>query len=253
MDPHLRGGDVNIMSVLIKICGISDSETLAHAVGAGANFVGFVHFKKSPRHVEISTLISLIKVTPAQSKSVAVLVNPTDELLDKLFANARPDYVQLHGDESTERVLEIKTKYNTKIIKAIAVSNAEDVASAHAFEGIADIILFDAKAPKDSDNAGGFGVSFDWNLLSSSPHRGEVGRGVLLDSASPSPLPNPPPQGEGGFWMLSGGLTPENVAQALAITNAPMVDVSSHVETPPGSGKKNPQKISEFIKASQGR
>lgn len=211
-----------MQSPLIKICGISDAEILAHTIAAGADFVGFVHFEKSPRHVPLESLASLVNAASKNAQSVVVLVNPTNELLDSIFAKSPPDYLQLHGDESPEHVAEVKKKYGAKIIKAIAVSTADDVSRASAYENVADIILFDAKAPKHAENAGGFGVSFDWQALSG------------YENKKP--------------WMLSGGLSHENIAQAIAMTHAPMVDVSSHVETPVGSGKKDIEKIRAFIR-----
>jgi phosphoribosylanthranilate isomerase len=208
---------------LIKICGISDLETLEFIARQQADFVGFVHFQKSPRHVDVAALSQLINATPSSIKSVVVLVNPEDILLEEIFARATPDYIQLHGNESHARVLEIRNKYAVKIIKAIGVSDARDVASADAFASNADIILFDAKPPKDASNAGGLGVCFNWDILSSS---------FLSDKDN---------------WMLSGGLSVDNVEAAIAATNAPMIDASSHLETPVGSGKKDLKKVSDFI------
>lgn len=231
---------LSMSASLVKICGISDHATLQHAVKAGADFVGFVHFRKSPRHVDILMLSSLIKATPSNVRSVVVMVNPDDALLDEIIANAKPDYFQLHGNESPDRVREMKIKFQMNVIKALTVSDKKDVVAAEDYKDAADIILFDAKPPEGAENAGGFGVNFDWNLLVPSP----VEKGSLGRTGPTSPL-----QGEKIRWMLSGGLSSENVAQAMAITHAPMVDVSSHIETPPGSGKKDLDKITRFIEA----
>lgn len=214
-------------SPLVKICGISDVQTLQAAIAAGADFVGFVHFEKSPRHVDVQTLETLVKFVRddgRQTESVVVLVNPDDSLLQTICENQKPDYLQLHGSETPERAAAIKQAFGVKIIKALSVSTAADISQAEAFRDIADIICFDAKAPKDSDNVGGFGISFDWALLHARTSLPET-------------------------WMLSGGLSTANVAEALQQTHAPIVDVSSHVETPVGSGKKDVSKISAFIRA----
>ncbi len=208
---------------LIKICGIRELSTLSVALESGADFIGLVHFPKSPRHLNVHELASLIPHIKSPAQSVIVCVDPTDAMLDELFSLSTPDYIQLHGHEAPERVLELKTKYGAKIIKAIGVQNAADISQAQLYAAIADIILFDAKPAKNADNAGGLGISFDWKLL---------------DEWSKAPTVP---------WMLSGGLSVDNVAAALTITGAPMVDASSHLEEPVGSGKKSADKIRGFI------
>jgi phosphoribosylanthranilate isomerase len=193
--------------VRVKICGLSTAESLATAIDAGANFVGFVFYAKSPRNVSLPQAAQLAELARGRAKIVALIVDASDANILAITSAVKPDYFQAHGSETSGRVMEITRLASTPVIKAIKVANGNDIASAAGFEGKAAFILFDAKAPASFANAlpGGNGISFDWALVA----------------------------GTNGF-MLSGGLTPENVAEAIAVTGAPMVDVSSGVESAPG-------------------
>jgi len=208
----------------VKICGLSEEATLHAAVDAGAALVGFVHFLKSPRHVSLARAAKLTSLLPPSVLSVLVLVDPDDELLDEITATAPMDYLQLHGNETPARLADIRKRYTQqKIIKAIALTTPADLRLARAYEHFADMLLFDAKAPVESSIPGGNGITFDWTLL----------------AGFQSPLP----------WLLSGGLTPENVAEAIKQSGAKMVDVSSGVEQKPGV--KDAGKINAFIEAAR--
>jgi phosphoribosylanthranilate isomerase len=210
-----------MLRIDIKICGLSTPETLDAALAAGATHVGFVHFSRSPRHVEVDRLAQLAARTPDGVRRVAVLVNPEDGMLEALRAT-RIDTVQLHGQESPERMTAIRARFPALVQwKAVSVKTRADIAAAAAWNDVADRILFDAKTPANADLPGGMGLRFDWTLL-----RGYHARGP---------------------WGLSGGLDPANVAGAIRITDAPLVDVSSGVESAPGI--KDVDKIAAFCKA----
>jgi phosphoribosylanthranilate isomerase len=209
----------------VKICGLSEPMTMKAALDAGADLVGLVFFAKSPRNVNVEQAAALAKMAKGKAAVVALVVDADDKLLELITKRVRPDYFQAHGNETPNRVLEIAKLTGVKVIKAIAVRDAPDVAMAKSYYGKADLILFDAKAPETLKDAlpGGNGISFDWALLSDIK----------------------------GRFMLSGGLNPENVAEAIAITGAPIVDVSSGVETAPGN--KDSTLIRKFIEqAKQG-
>ncbi|MDE2384002.1 MAG: phosphoribosylanthranilate isomerase [Alphaproteobacteria bacterium] len=204
----------------VKICGLSTAETMQTALDKGADMIGLVFYPKSPRNVSLEQAAALAAQARGRAKIVALTVDADDALL-KLIANAaRPDFLQAHGSETPSRVAEITAKFGIPVIKAIKVKEAGDVASAKAFKDVAAMCLFDAKAPEDL-LPGGNGLSFDWNLL----------------------------KGKDGQFMLSGGLNPENVAQAIRLTHAPIVDVSSGVEFTPG--KKDIALIAKFIAAAK--
>lgn len=205
----------------IKICGLSTTETLGAALRHGATHVGFVHFPKSPRHLELEMLSGLAQQAPTHIGRVAVLVDPDDALVTALSASGTISALQLHGKETPHRAAEIGARSGLEIWKAISVKRAEDVASANAYAGAVQRILFDAKTPDGAALPGGMGLRFDWSLLAG--YRGA--------------LP----------WSLSGGLDPDNVAAAVAQTGAPLVDVSSGVESAPGV--KDVDKIATFCKA----
>ena len=207
--------------MIIKICGITDTDTLVQSCALDIGLVGFVHHPGSVRHVDILFLSKLMEQIPEPIQSVLVMVDPADSKLDYVFEWCHPDYIQLHGSETPERVMEIKKKYRSKVIKAIPVAYAEDVAKAAAYDQAADMILFDTKVEKGI--SGGSGKTFDWELLSD------------YQSARP--------------WMLSGGLSAENVGEAMRVTKAPMVDASSHLENPIKSGCKSIEKIQAFVNA----
>ena len=206
------------MSVIIKICGLRTPETLDAAVHAGADWVAFNFFPKSPRYVSLDEARGLSRHLAGRAKSVALLVDPNDSALEAVIDATHPDFLQLHGKETPERVAAIKARFGVSIIKAVGVSDTSDLNAARAFSA-ADWLLFDAKPPKDAPLLGGNGVTFDWNLLAG------------LDLAKP--------------FMVSGGLNPSNVAAAIAISKAQGVDVSSGVESAPGV--KDSAKIRAFI------
>ena len=207
----------------IKICGLSTPDTVGAAIKADATHLGFVHFPKSPRHVEADQLRALVAAIPAHVGRVAVLVDPTDETLAELTATRALTALQLHGKESPERTAAIAERFNLPVWKAISVKTRADIDAAKAYTGAADLLLFDAKTPDGAALPGGMGLRFDWTLL----------RGV--------PISMP--------WGLSGGLGIDNVAEAIRITGAPMIDVSSGVESAPGI--KSVDKIMAFCKAAQ--
>jgi phosphoribosylanthranilate isomerase len=205
----------------IKICGLKTAEAIDRALTRGATHIGFIFFEKSPRYVEPDVAGQLAEAIRGRAKIVAVVVNPTNDDLDEIVALLKPDILQLHGDESPERVLTIKAVYGLPVMKAFSIRTADDLKRVEAYIGIADRFLFDAKPPKGSELPGGNGVSFDWGLLS------------WLDGSVD--------------YMLSGGLNKGNIAEALAITKAPGLDASSGVESAPGV--KSVAMIDEFFDA----
>lgn len=211
----------------VKICGITTEAALTHAIGAGADFVGLVLFEKSPRHLELGQASYLAKVARrvGSARSVALLVDPDDDLIDRVVREVAPDIIQLHGRESPDRVAGIRRRSDRPVWKAAAVSTAEDVSGAQAYlePAGADLLLFDARPPKGAALPGGNGLAFDWTILKNEPqHRP---------------------------FALAGGLTPENVATAVELTGASIVDVSSGVETSPG--QKDPVLVERFIAAAK--
>ena len=209
------------MTVKVKICGVRTPAILDAAAAAGADFIGLVLFAKSPRNVTVELAKALAEAARGKAGTVAVMVDPDDALIDQVAADVRPDFLQLHGAETPERVAAIKARTGRPVIKAVAVAAAEDVAHASAYAGIADQILFDAKAAPDALLPGGNGVPFDWRMLSAA---------------------RPP-------FALSGGLDAGNVAEAIRLTGAGLVDVSSGVETAPGV--KDETLIESFIQAAR--
>ncbi|MEW5729217.1 MAG: phosphoribosylanthranilate isomerase [Pseudomonadota bacterium] len=210
------------MTVEVKICGITTDEAMQAAIDAGADYVGLVFFAKSPRFVtpdQAADLTQLVEVP-----KVGLFVDPDDALLDAVVANVRLDLLQFHGSETPERLDRIRLEYGLPVMKVVPVSSAADLAAADPFLEVADRLLFDAKPPKGSELPGGNAVSFDWTIL----------KGYR------SKLP----------WMLAGGLTPANVAEAIRVSGAKAVDVSSGVESAPGV--KDPALIRAFIAAAKG-
>jgi phosphoribosylanthranilate isomerase len=205
----------------IKICGLKSAEAIDRAVNRGASHIGFIFFEKSPRYIEPDLAGKLADPVRGKAKIVAVTVDPTNDELDEIVALLKPDMIQLHGNESPERVLTIKAVYGLPIMKAFSIRSADDLKPVEAYIGIADRFLFDAKPPKGSELPGGNGVSFDWSLL-----------GWLDDGVD---------------YMLSGGLNKDNIAEALAITKAPGIDGSSGVESAPGV--KSVAMIDDFFDA----
>jgi phosphoribosylanthranilate isomerase len=196
------------MDPLIKICGLSTPETVLAALENRAHLVGFIFFPKSPRHVSVAQATNLRALAKGQAMAVAVTVDASDDLLDEIVTGMRPDVLQLHGHETPDRVVDVKARFSLPVIKALSISEAKDLDAVKSYFGIANKLLLDAKAPKGSLLPGGNGVSFDWNLL------------TALD-------PNLD-------YMLSGGLNAANVGQALNLTHAPGIDISSGVESAPG-------------------
>lgn len=213
------------MEPLVKICGLKTPETLAAALDAGADMVGFVFFPKSPRHINYEQASLLGQQAEGRSLKVALTVDADDAMLAEIIAALHPDLLQLHGHESPERVASIRARFGLPVMKAIGVGSADDLKDVKAYEAVSDRLLFDAKAPKDAAHPGGNGLAFDWSLLTG------------LDLSIPS--------------MVSGGLDPTNVAEALRRTQAQGVDVSSGVETAPGH--KDPDKITAFVRAAKGK
>jgi phosphoribosylanthranilate isomerase len=205
--------------VIVKICGIKTSAILDAAIDAGADMVGFMHFMRSPRHVTIEDLATLIGEARGRVQTCVVLVNPDNSCVAEVAALG-PDWIQLHGPESPHRVEAIRAEAGVEIMKAMPIGTAEDVAHVADFVEVADRILLDAKPPKGADRPGGLGETFDWGLLKA------------LDPSVP--------------FMLSGGLTPETVAQAIKTVRPMGVDVSSGVES--SLGVKDKRLIETFIR-----
>lgn len=208
-------------AVKAKICGISTPETMQAALDGGARYVGLVFFAKSPRNVSIATAAELSRMVGTGTRVVGLFVDPSDDVLADVLGQVPLDLIQLHGSETPERVAAIKARFNLPVMKAVKVADAADLDAAKAYEPVADLLLFDAKPPKGALLPGGNGVAFDWSLL--------AGRSW----ARP--------------WMLSGGLDPANVADAIRATGADAVDVSSGVEE--ASGIKSPERIRTFLSA----
>lgn len=206
------------MSVAVKICGLSTPEGVIAAAEGGARFIGFIFYPPSRRDVAPELARALSAIAPAGVTRVGLFVDADDATLAAALA-APLDLFQCHGRETPERVAEIKRRFGRPVMKAIAVSSETDLAGVQRYYGAADQLLFDAKPPKDSAVPGGNGLVFDWRLL--------AGRRW--------PLP----------WMLSGGLTPDNLGEAIRTTHAAAVDVSSGVEK--GPGIKDPDKIAAFL------
>jgi phosphoribosylanthranilate isomerase len=208
----------------VKICGLKTEEALEAALAGGADYVGLVFFPPSPRNITPEAARPLAARARGRAKIVALLVDPDDALIEAVVATVDPDLLQLHGEETPERVAAVRRRWGKPIMKAIKVATAADAETAFAYADTADLILFDARPPKDSTRPGGHGTAFDWHILD-----GVKGR-----------LP----------FMLSGGLTPDNVAEAIRITGAPMVDVSSGVERRPG--EKDPELTRRFLHVAKG-
>ncbi len=211
------------MDIAIKICGISTPEALDAAIAGRADYCGFVFFPPSPRNVDSWAAASLAGRAGASIGRVGLFVDADDGFISERVAAARLDAIQLHGEETPERVAQIKARIGLPVWKAVPIAGEADVTRAAAYRGAADLLLFDAKTPKDAALPGGMGLRFDWSLLAE--YRGAKG------------------------WGLAGGLKPENVGQAIAETGAPLVDTSSGVESAPGV--KDVDKITAFCKAAR--
>ncbi|MDO8378876.1 phosphoribosylanthranilate isomerase [Phenylobacterium sp.] len=212
------------MTIATKICGLSTPEAVTAAVDGGASHIGFIFFPKSPRNIAPEAAARL--TPPARAKNVkivAVTVDPDDELLDRLATILAPDLIQLHGAETPARAREVARRTGAGVIKVIPISTAHDLSAAKAYEAATDHLMFEAKAPQDSELPGGNGARFDWSLMMG--HR----------------FQRP--------WLLAGGLDPWNVVDAVRLSGAPMVDVSSGVER--GPGLKDPALITAFLDATR--
>ncbi|SOB92622.1 phosphoribosylanthranilate isomerase [Rhodobacter maris] len=210
--------------VRCKICGLKTPADVAAAHEAGAGYVGLVFFPRSPRHLELSDARELALSVPMGLAKVALVVDAEDALIDAITAAVPLDMLQLHGRESPARVAELRARTGLPVMKAVGVAEAADLAAIADYEAVADQILVDAKAPKGAALPGGNGLAFDWRLI--------AGRDWLRP------------------WMLAGGLTPETVAEAVRLTGATQVDVSSGVESAPGV--KDAAKIAAFVAAARG-
>ena len=207
-----------------KFCGLSRPEDVTAAADAGAAYVGFVFFPKSPRNVSIEQAAALAVTVPVGIAKVALVVNASDAELDAIVEAVPLDMLQLHGAESVERVREVRARYGLPVMKAVGVADADDVPALDAYAMAADQLLIDAKPPKNADLPGGNGLSFDWRLI----------------AGKSWPVP----------WMLAGGLTPDNAAEAVAMTGARQLDVSSGVEA--SVGVKDGELMTAFAKAANG-
>jgi phosphoribosylanthranilate isomerase len=211
------------MSLLVKVCGLKTPEVLDAALDAGADFVGFVFFPPSPRNIGFDAARVLGAQVRGRAKKVALTVDADDATLQQIVTALKPDMLQLHGHETAPRVMDLKTRYGLPVMKALPIEMRSDLAAIRDYALVADWLLFDARPPRDATRPGGLGKPFDWTLL----------RG--LDISRP--------------YMLSGGLDASNVAEAIRITAAPAVDVSSGVERAPG--EKDPDKIRAFVRAAR--
>lgn len=207
----------------VKICGLTRPEDVDAVAAAGASYGGFVFFPKSPRHLALDLARELALRAPVGLAKVGLVVNPSDALLDEITSVVPLDMIQLHGSEPAERVAEVRARWGLPVMKAVGVADEADLANLVLYQRVADQILVDAKPPKGADLPGGNGLAFDWRLI--------AGRRWTRP------------------WMLAGGLTPDNVATAVAMTGAMQVDVSSGVETAPGV--KDADLIAAFVNAAQ--
>lgn len=207
-----------------KICGIKTGEALEAAISGGARWIGLVLHEKSPRNIPLETAAALADQARGRVAIVALLVDPGDDRVADVIRAVGPHFIQLHGQESVDRITAVRKTFGTRIIKAVGVNSEDDVRAALDYYKpgkVADLVLFDAKPPTGADVPGGHGIAFDWQIL----------------SAVPVDMP----------YLLAGGLTPDNVREAIRLTGAPAVDVSSGVETRPG--EKSPQLIGDFLQA----
>jgi phosphoribosylanthranilate isomerase len=207
--------------VKVKICGVRTPAIIDTAVGEGADYVGLVLFPRSPRYVEVEEARVLAAIAKGKVGTVAVLVDPDDALVDEVVERVRPDLLQLHGSETPERVAAIRVRAGRPVMKAVAIEGTADVAAAGAYAASADHILFDAKVGPGAALPGGNGVAFDWLAL----------------------------KGFAAPFALSGGLTPDTVGEAIRLTGASLVDVSSGVESAPG--EKDANLVRQFIRAAK--
>ena len=211
------------MPLLVKICGLKTPDALDAALEAGVDMVGFVFFPPSPRNLGLEAARSLGERAKGRARKVALSVDATDAELAAAIEALRPDMLQLHGKETPERVVAVRSRFGLPVMKALPIESRADLSPIHLYAKVADWLLFDGRAPREATRPGGLGKTFDWTLLGN------------LDLKIP--------------FMLSGGLDAGNVAEALRIAHAPAVDVSSGVERAPG--EKDPEKIRAFIRAAR--
>ncbi len=211
------------MGVQVKICGITSREAANAALVSGADFAGLVFHARSPRHLSFEQGRALAAQMRGRTRIVALFADAGDAEMAGAISSAKPDLIQLHGKETPTRAGHLRVRFKLPVIKSVAIADEADVDAARAYENAADYLLFDAKAPGTVNRAGGHGTAFDWKLLAGAKFK----------------LP----------WLLAGGLTPDNVARAIAVSGARMVDVSSGVEDAPG--QKSPDKITAFVKAAR--
>ncbi len=210
--------------IKVKICGLSSPETVQAAIGAGADFAGFVFFARSPRAVTGTQAAILVGMVPAGVAKVGLFVDATDAAIADVLALTGLDYLQLHGAETPERVAQIRARFGLPVIKAVAIAGAADIDRARSYEPVSDMLLFDAKPPQTKDALpGGNGLVFDWTLIAGQTWTRP--------------------------WMLSGGLDAGNLGEAVRISGAKMIDVSSGVESQPGI--KDVVKIRGFVEAAK--
>ena len=211
------------MTALVKICGLSSSDAIDAAVSAGAVYGGLVFHPKSPRFVALDQARALAMRMRGRLKSVALITDMDDARIAELVKAVAPEFLQLHGSESVQRTAEVRARFGLPVIKALPVGEAADLGVAAGYEKVADMLMFDAKPPKGAQRPGGHGAAFDWKIL--------AGRSF----AKP--------------WFLAGGLDPDNVARAIELSGAELVDVSSGVESAPGV--KDAARITAFINAAR--
>ena len=211
------------MSISVKICGINSAEAADAAVRAGADFGGLVFFGKSPRNLILDAGAALAARMRGRAKLTALVVDAEDDLLARIAADVKPDYFQLHGRESATRAAAIRAQFQIPLIKVFAVAEPGDLANTAAYDDVAEMFLFDTPPAEGATRPGGHGIAFDWRML----------KGQRFSKP----------------WFLAGGLNPGNVARAIDVSGAEMVDVSSGVESAPGV--KSPELIADFIAAAK--
>ena len=211
------------MSIAVKICGITSADAIDAAVSVGAAYGGLVFHPKSPRFVALEQARVLADRMRAKLKIVALIADMEDARIEDLVKTVRPDFLQLHGNETAKRTAEIRARFGLPVIKALGIAEAADLDAVSEYEKVADMLMFDARPPKGAERAGGHGAAFDWKILE--------GRSF------------------GKPWFLAGGLTSDNVARAIALSGAKQVDVSSGVESAPGV--KDAARIAAFIQATK--
>ncbi len=211
------------LDIRVKLCGLTALSDIDVAVAAGAAYVGFVFFPKSPRHLDVARAAAMSAAVPAGICKVGLIVDADDAMLDMVISAVPLDMLQLHGSETPDRVCAIKARYGLPVMKAVGVATSSDLVALDTYCQVADQVLVDAKPPKDAQLPGGNGLAFDWQLIASRRW----------------PVP----------WMLAGGLTPDNVAEAMRLTGARQVDVSSGIESAPGV--KDPDLMRAFVAAAK--